>query len=233
MAQAFQAHHGAASITTLSAGERVEWTYQIEVHCEGTVSRVLDRTIVPREPEELSGMMNGWIFIPWFQPWNDPKYLPSYPPGGALFSGSELPPLGAEGGDSDTHYEWSNLPAPDTGAEFDLPLPPEAVEAFNLPFENTYNPEDYEDDEIPSLPPPPEATLAALDGVVDSDGVDALDDEYRLERKGRRWIVMSPDGDPINEETYLKRDALQILEDLNSGGGLDDLEDEDEDEDED
>jgi len=221
MSQAFQAHHGAEATTTMSTGERMEWTYQIEFHCEGTFSRVLGRTIIPREPEELSGMMNCWIFVPWFQPWDDPRYTASYPPGGKVFDGAELPPLGAEDTDTDTHYEWDNLPAPDTGAEFELPLPPEAAEAFSVPFEGTFSSDEFDDDDdgIPDLPPPPEATLAALDGALESDGPDAPEGEYRLERSGRRWVILDPDGDPIDEETYLKRDAIQIVEDLNSTEG--------------
>ena len=237
MAQAFSVHHAAPDLTTLSTGERTEWTYQIEFHCSGTVSRVLDRTIISRSPEELSGMLNAWIFVPWFQPWSDPKYTASYPVGGKVFDGYELPPLDSSEVDGDTHYEWDKLPSPDTGAEFDLPLPPDVAAALEQPFATAdLDQDDPEwvrelDEDEAMVPRPPEAALAHLDNFV---GEDEPVDQYMMTRKGRRWQIVDLDGNVYDDAEgagYLKRDAQGLLSTLNDTS--EQTEDGDEDEDED
>ena len=44
------------------------WCYQIIAQCEGAISRILSRSLVPFEPEEIDAMMSCWPFIPWFNP---------------------------------------------------------------------------------------------------------------------------------------------------------------------
>lgn len=44
------------------------WTYEIHAECGSGMSRISDRKMVERTPEEIVVMTNSFLFVPWFDP---------------------------------------------------------------------------------------------------------------------------------------------------------------------
>lgn len=219
LASAYEIHHGAPPIEKDADGTTLHWHLQVEIQCTGTVSRVLGRQVVSRTPSEVALMNDAWMFVSWFTPYSDPRYASCYPKSGREFDAKFLPPMVDERETKtpdDVEYEWESLPAPDVGLEFELPLPPEIDEEEEL--------EELEEHSVNPL----ERLIEALGEEEEEDEEyeeDALE-TYTIERDGRRWAVLGPDGLPIDDQRHLKRDAQKIansnnLELLSQSGGDD------------
>jgi len=159
------------------------WAYQIIFQCEGAISRVISRTLIQLEPEEIDAMLTIWPFIPWFNP--SEKYTDVYKRG--FLRGLLLPDTSAlVSGETDLPEiaEWDGNPELQAGA-----IDESAFEAALSRGDSLNDFSGYEDeDEAPDLSELIEdegddglasfqKALAALDEGDEYDEEDEEDDE--------------------------------------------------------